>query len=120
MYCCLFLVAPGPPSNPSLRINTATSLYLSWEEPEEPNGNITGYIYVCYNTGNEGVVVQEETGLSSDTRSAIITGSGAGGITPFTIYTCSVTASTSAGNGTAAMAMGTSASAGGECLAASL
>ena len=110
----LFLTAPGPPSNPDLRIDTANSLYLSWDEPDEPNGNITEYRYSCHITNNMAVVVQEQAGLMPNVTSAIITG-GMVGITPFTSYTCLVFASTALGEEqTPATATGISASSSGE------
>ena len=34
---------PGPVSNLSYNITSDTSAKIMWSEPEEPNGNITGY-----------------------------------------------------------------------------
>ena len=112
VFFFLSVAAPGPPSNVNLRIATSESLYLSWEEPEEPNGNITQYNYSCYIANNVDMVVQEAS-LGSEARSVLIIGSGVGGgIIPFTFYTCSVTAFTSGGAGESASATTRSASAG--------
>ena len=60
------------------------------------------------------VVIQEQAGLMPNVTSAIIT-DGMVGLTPFTSYTCLVFASTALGEGMEpAIAMGTSASAGGK------
>ena len=108
----LFLfTAPGPPSSPSLTISTSTSLYLSWEEPEEPNGMITGYNYTCYPTSNESMVIQQEMGIDPGTTSVIIIGDGSG-LDPYTSYTCKVTASTLPGEGEPALVSAISAQAG--------
>ena len=95
---CFPFTAPGPPSSPILRIDTATSLYLSWGEPAKPNGIIIGYNYTCYTTSNEDMVIQQRIGLGPTIRSAIIDGDGSG-LAPYTNYTCRVTASTIPGEG---------------------
>ena len=112
LTCIPFLfTAPGPPSSLSLTISTSTSLYLSWGEPEEPNGMITGYNYTCYITGHENMVIQKRIGLISATVSAIINRNGSG-LDPYTNYTCEVTASTQPGEGAPAFVSAISAQAG--------
>ena len=106
-----FVTAPGPPSSPSLIISTNVSLYLSWGEPEEPNGAIIRYNYTCYITDNENMVIQQGMGLTPDTMSAIIDG-GSNGLAFYTNYTCEVTASTQPGEGAPAFASAVSAEAG--------
>ena len=102
--------APGPPSSPSLTISTSTSLYLSWGEPEEPNGEIIRYSYTCYTTSNKDMVVQQQTELAPDIMFSIINGDIIE-LTPYTNYTCEVTAFTDPGEGTPAFANAVSAQA---------
>ena len=106
---CFLFAAPGPPSKPTLEIHTLTSLYLSWGEPEQPNGVIIGYNYTCYTTSNPSMVIQQEIGLDPSARNAIINGTG---IDYYTIYTCEVTASTEPGEGMPALATAISVQAG--------
>lgn len=84
-----FLAAPGPPNNVRLVSTNSTSLTLSWEVPAQPNGNVTGYNYSCNTTSAAG------TGSTT----AIVTSVVFTGLTPFTTYTCSVSARTAPGEG---------------------
>ena len=43
---------PGPPANLKFSDITMTSLKVSWEQPEKPNGEILGYI-VSYETAKQ-------------------------------------------------------------------
>ena len=58
----------------------------------QPNGVITGYNYSCTETGTMNVIRSGNT--TPDTTSVVLTG-----LTPFTNYNCSVSASTAQGEG---------------------
>ncbi|XP_067041220.1 tyrosine-protein phosphatase Lar-like isoform X3 [Acropora muricata] len=75
--------APSPPRNIQLLVKTSSSIQVSWEEPEEKNGNITTYI-VSYGKGSlEAHVNTTETKYLLDDLEA------------FTLYSVQVTAKTS-------------------------
>ena len=81
--------APGPPNNVRLVSTNSTSLTLSWDVPAQPNGNVTGYNYSCNTTSAAG------TGsTTASVTSVVFTG-----LSPFTTYTCSVSARTAPGEG---------------------
>uniref|UniRef100_A0A1X7UYG7 protein-tyrosine-phosphatase n=1 Tax=Amphimedon queenslandica TaxID=400682 RepID=A0A1X7UYG7_AMPQE len=94
----------GPPLNFTITPTNSSYLYLTlaWNlpSPETANGIITSYSYVCYKGANNltfGVV---------DGTSVDITFTS---ITPFTNYSCNVSASTVAGTGPPASQYGTTA-----------
>ena len=43
---------PGPPSNLTFTEITMTTLRVSWDKPEKPNGEIVGYV-VSYETATQ-------------------------------------------------------------------
>ena len=43
---------PGPPSNLTFDEITMTTLRVSWDQPERPNGEIVGYV-VAYETATQ-------------------------------------------------------------------
>lgn len=92
-------IAPGPPSNLRLVPIDSTSLRFSWELPAQQNGIVTGYNYSC--TQTESVEELARNTTNSNITSVVLTG-----LSPFTNYTCSVSASTSAGTGAAAIQTG--------------
>ena len=92
-------IAPGPPSNLRLVPIDSTSLNFSWELPTQPNGVVIGYNYSCTQTESAEEVARNTT--NSNTTSVVLTG-----LSPFTSYTCSVSASTSPGTGVAATQTG--------------
>ena len=81
----MYSTAPGShPSNTTGTTLNSTHIYLTWEPPEDPNGNIHEYIVN---------VTEVETGrmfqLSTNTTSIII-----GSLHPYYIYNCTVVAVT--------------------------
>ena len=70
--------------------NDSRSLSLSWKAPVQPNGVITEYQLQCSGSGQvfNRTVMETTTTLS--------------GLLPYTNYSCSITAHTSAGGGPAA------------------
>ena len=95
--------APGPPSNVQLVAINSSTLMLSWEPPQEPNGVLTGYSYTCKQTSSS---MDLET-LKTTVTSVLITE-----LSPFTIYTCFVSASTTAGEGVSVTVMNITSEAG--------
>ena len=85
----LSFAAPGPPNNVRLVSTNSTSLTLSWDVPAQPNGNVTGYNYSCNTTSAAG------TGSTTTIVTSIVFT----GLSPFTTYTCSVSARTAPGEG---------------------
>ena len=82
---CFCSTAPDShPSNTTGRALNSTHIYLMWEPPEDPNGDIREYRVN---------VTEEETGrmfqLSTDTSSIII-----GSLHPYYTYNCMVVAVT--------------------------
>ena len=92
-------IAPGPPSNLRFVPIDSTSLRFSWELPAQPNGVVIGYNYSCTQTESAEEVARNTT--NSNITSVVLTG-----LSPFTNYTCSVSASTSPGIGVAATQIG--------------
>ena len=69
---------------------SSTTLSASWNVPETTNGNISGYTIRCNTTGSYTMFVEQ----FASTFAAILEG-----LTPFTEYTCTISASTGAGEG---------------------
>ena len=100
--CPNSVAVPGSPSNLQL-ISTPFSpslLFLSWGEPTQTNGNITGYEYHCYHDMDHSDIVQAQV-VGSNIRGVSIDGNGSG-LQPSTSYICEVTAATVEGKGAAA------------------
>ena len=105
MYTCSFFIEPGQVGNldvsfnptgfPSVSPNRMYTLDLNilWEEPVNPNGVITSYKVTVAQTDNSSVIVYTDDSLTvtSVTQSVMVL--------PFSSYTVTVTASTSAGQG---------------------
>lgn len=91
----------APPDSFAVVTIGARNVTLSWTIPEESgrNGIITGYSVICADGG--GIT------LAASNLMATV-----GGLNPYSLYMCSVTASTSAGAGPAATLNFTTASEG--------
>ena len=76
---------------------SSTSLTLSWEAPQMPNGVITGYNYMCIDINDTTTMYSTSDNVPSDQFSVDIID-----LRPYTAYMCSVNGSTSAGVGTSA------------------
>ena len=100
----LFNTAPGSVGNINVSFNvgstfnTATHMYIlditiSWEEPINPRGEITSYEVTVAQSDNSSAIIYTSDSLTvtSLTQSVMVL--------PFTNYTVTVTASTSAGQG---------------------
>lgn len=79
-------------------MGSPTQLLVSWDPPIEPNGIILSYKVYCYKS-EDGYVADGESPDStlealSSANEAILTG-----LTPYTYYSCHVTANTSIGEG---------------------
>ena len=90
MMCCT--VPAGPPRQVFTISETSTVISLHWSSPSTPNGLITEYQLQCSGGGQVFIrtVMETITTLS--------------GLLPYTNYSCSITAHTSAGGGPAATA----------------
>ncbi|XP_065110429.1 protein sidekick-1 isoform X1 [Paramisgurnus dabryanus] len=84
---------PGPVSQLSFTEILDTSLKVSWQEPEDKNGIITGYI-LCWEEADQNETRVSHT-LSNSTLAFKVTG-----LTSLTTYTLQVAAVTQAGTGT--------------------
>ena len=87
--------APSPPLNFTLSEVTmsSTELQASWIIPEFPNGVIMNYTVVC----NGSIISIYDANLGSgDERAVTLTG-----LDPYTVYECSVFATTDGGVGNA-------------------
>ena len=88
MMCCT--VPAGPPRQFFGVAGSSTTITLAWSAPATPNGVITEYQLQCSGGGQvfNHTVMETTTTLS--------------GLLPYTNYSCSITAHTSAGGGPAA------------------
>ena len=80
-------------------------MFLSWGEPVQTNGNITGYEYRCHHDMDSSAIVQAQT-VNPSLRGVSIDANGTG-LQPSTSYTCEVMAATVEGNGAAASVINT-------------
>ena len=86
---------PGsPPDMIVITTVTSRSVTLTWKPPIEPNGFITEYRFQCF---GENHAVNSNV-MGSQTTITL------SGLLPYTNYSCSITAHTSAGGGPAATA----------------
>ena len=92
-FLLLFFAVPSAPLNFDLRQSTSSSLLASWDVPATRNGIIQGYTVSCNATPMATPITFD---APSDTLVLNLTS-----LLPFTNYTCSVTANTSAGAGLA-------------------
>ena len=72
---------------------SSTTLLASWMEPETTNGIISNYTISC-NTTDSDIMMLEPLTVDESTLTTILEG-----LTPFTGYTCTISASTGAGEG---------------------
>ena len=107
-YIYIFvLIAPGPPSKVELTTISSTSLTLSWEASQMPNGVISGYTYMCIDINDTTTMYNISDNVPSGQFSVDILN-----LRPYTEYMCSVNGSTSAGVGTSAGDTGVTSQAG--------
>uniref|UniRef100_A0A8C1XK23 Sidekick cell adhesion molecule 1b n=1 Tax=Cyprinus carpio TaxID=7962 RepID=A0A8C1XK23_CYPCA len=85
---------PGPVTQLSFTEILDTSLRISWQEPDDKNGIITGYV-LCWEEAGQNETRVSQT-LSNSTLAYEVTG-----LTSLTTYTLQVAAVTQAGTGTA-------------------
>ena len=90
MMCCT--VPAGPPRQVSAIAENSTSVNLNWNAPSTPNGVITEYQLQCSGGGQKFTLMV----MGSQTTTTL------SGLLPYTNYSCSITAHTSAGGGPAA------------------
>ena len=95
-------VVPSEPQDitVSRRIGRPNELEIAWLDPANHNGIILNYTIYCtltpsHSEGPDSIVV-----VSGDTFSTVVTA-----LTPYTVYECYITASTSVGEGNASVAM---------------
>ena len=69
------------------------NITISWTAPEEPNGDITHYIYTVTDTDTSALIIGDSTTETSIVDLPLTN------VVPFTNYTVSVLAVNSAGNG---------------------
>ena len=90
MMCCT--VPAGPPHNFSIVAKSSQSINVTWSAPTTPNGVITEYQLQC--SGDNKKLTSAVMGSPTTTTLS--------GLLPYTNYSCSITAHTSAGGGPAA------------------
>ena len=119
LFDCLLLylhfnsisTVPGIVENLNLALINSTHLNVSWEEPSEPNGVITGYNLTyssVYLPNNNNTLADVITNLT-DTQYLL-------SVTPYTNYTIEVRAETGAGQGAASVSSIMTPEAGNTCL----
>ena len=94
--------APTAPRSLSVEqssLSGATELEVSWMRPSPANGIITGYTLYCSGSGTQYYEDQVNPGPFTHSIGGGTTGRVLMGLLPFTNYTCSISASTSAGEG---------------------
>ena len=100
LRCKLFTsAAPSAPRNLTILSSGPTTLGVAWRRPIPANGNITGYKLYCSGSGVQYYTDQVDPAsynmtLDGDTNSTTLMD-----LLPFTNYTCSISASTGAGEG---------------------
>ena len=97
MMCCT--VPAGPPRQVSAIAKSSQSISVSWSAPVTPNGVITEYQLQCSgdNTIFDNTIFTQAV-MGSQTTTTL----SGHGLLPYTNYSCSITAHTSAGGGPAA------------------
>ena len=88
-------VVPSVPVNFALSMvgGSSNTLSASWMVPETTNGVISGYTLRCSTTGSDIMMLAPLT-VDESTLTTTLEG-----LTPFTCYTCTISASTGAGEG---------------------
>lgn len=97
MHGCIFTVSvPSPPRNFTLSTVEGSSQALSaaWMAPDVPNGIIAEYTIRCNETASDVILPPFSVLTGSTVLSATLET-----LTPFTVYNCTVSASTGAGEG---------------------
>ena len=95
-----FLTGPSAPRDLILiPVPTGATLLSSWESPLSPNGIITAYTLYC--TGTEQQFYKDQIVPEQFSQSLVgnVLSTNLEDLLPFTVYECSITASTSAGEG---------------------
>ena len=85
----VYTVPAGPPRQFSGIAKNSTSVIVSWNAPATPNGVITEFQLQCSGRGQ----VFNRTVMGSQIITSL------SGLLPYTNYSCSITAHTSAGGG---------------------
>ena len=83
-----------------LDADSSTQLSASWERPIPANGVITDYTLYCEGSNSQFYPDQIRPALLTRTVNGSTTSITVPGLLPFTNYDCSVSATTSAGEGT--------------------
>ena len=102
--CFSLSSAPGPVENLGASFITpgvfdssdrmyTIDINITWDEPNYPNGVITAYNVTVYQTANSSDVVYRDVSIADLNVTVSVM------VSPFTDYTVSVSASTSAGQG---------------------
>ena len=99
-YYCSFSTAPSSPQNFSLSpvAGSPSQLSASWSVPIPRNGIITGYSVYC-NTSADQSYPEQKIGSNVPTIRSVVNGTTLSGLSPYTQYSCYVTANTSVGEG---------------------
>ena len=79
----MLLIVPGSPN----------TLSASWMAPDPTNGIVSGYTVYCSTTSSPGLVL-EPFNIGSEEATTILSG-----LVAFTEYTCTISATTGAGEG---------------------
>ena len=87
------VTAPEAVENLVATFLASDSLSISWTEPTYPNGAITSYEVTVTQTDDSNVVIYNNDSITDTTVTASVN------VLPFTDYTVTVAASTSAGQG---------------------
>ena len=104
-YICSFSTVPSSPQNFSLFPVAGSSYQLSasWFVPIPRNGIITGYSVYCNTSANqsypEQVIIPNMPTIRSVVNGTTLAVTFNTGLSPYTQYSCYVTANTSAGEG---------------------
>ena len=100
----LFLTVPSSPQNFSLSpvAGSPSQLSASWSVPIPRNGIITGYSVYCNTSANQ-TYPEQMIGPNEPTIRSVVNGTTMAatlsGLSPYTQYSCYVTANTSVGQG---------------------
>ena len=103
-YYCSFSTVPSSPQNFSLSpvAGSPSQLSASWSVPIPRNGIITGYSVYC-NTSADQAYPEQMIGSNVPTIRSVVNGTTLdatlNGLSPYTQYSCYVTANTSVGEG---------------------
>lgn len=98
--------APGPLSSLSVVTASATSISITWDEPAQTNGRISGYV-ITYTSLTDGIPHSGKIVTDSTARSYTLTG-----LQEYTTYSVTILARTAAADGMEASGQATTAEAG--------